>query len=132
MRPMRHAKTVLGLLLLILVAGAWAVYRRTLDGEIAVIHWTETYQTIDGFGGSAADFQDSLSPAQADFFFTTAGIGLSILRLQIIPDLATCNTYFQHGCSPATQQTLNGELETARLAVARGAIVVSAPWSPPG
>ncbi len=88
---------------------------------------------MDGFGASSADFLDSLTPAQADFFFTPAGIGLSILRTQIIPDLATCNAEFREGgCSNSNGQVLNGELGTAQLAVARGAIVFGTPWSPPG
>ncbi len=92
----------------------------------------EVHQTIDGFGGAAADFVTSLTPAQADFFFTTSGIGLSILRTQIIPDQATCNANFHNGgCSDSNGQILNGELGTAKLAVARGAIVFSTPWSPP-
>ncbi|MFZ0886381.1 MAG: hypothetical protein WAN14_23470, partial [Candidatus Acidiferrales bacterium] len=46
---------------------------------------------------------------------------------------ATCDADFhKDGCSDTNGQILNGELGTARLAVARGGIVVSAPWSPPG
>src|SRR5258708_21817166 len=88
---------------------------------------------MDGLGASSADFLDSLTRARADFFFTPAGIGLSILRTQIIPDLATCNAEFREGgCSNSNGQVLNGELGTAQLAVARGAIVFGTPWSPPG
>ena len=106
----------------------WAASART-----ASINWTDVHQQIDGFGGSSADFIASLTPAQADFFFTTKGIGLSILRTQIIPNRATCNAEFHDGgCSNSNGQILNGELETAKLAVARGAIVFSTPWSPPG
>ena len=101
-------------------------------GTTATINWMEVRQTIDGFGASSADFVTSLTPAQADFFFTTSGIGLSILRTQIIPDQATCNANFHNGgCSDSNGQILNGELGTAKLAVARGAIVFSTPWSPP-
>src|SRR5260370_37188874 len=88
---------------------------------------------MDGFGASSADFLDSLTPAQADFFFTPAGIGLSILRTQIIPDLATCNAEFREGgCSNSNGQVLNGELGTAQLAVARGGNGFGTPWRPPG
>lgn len=97
----------------------------------AGIDWNDVHQPIDGFGGSSADFLTSLTSTQADFFFTTNGIGLSILRTQIIPDRDTCNVQFhQNGCSESNGQILNGELETAKLAVARGAIVFSTPWSP--
>jgi glucuronoarabinoxylan endo-1,4-beta-xylanase len=116
---------------LLAVAGIALVRQRI--GTTATINWTDVRQSIDGFGGSSADFLDSLTPAQADFFFTTAGIGLSILRTQIIPDLATCNAEFHDGgCSNSNGQILNGELGTAQLAVARGAIVFATPWSPPG
>jgi glucuronoarabinoxylan endo-1,4-beta-xylanase len=105
----------------------------TVPQYTATIEWSDVHQTIDGFGASSADFLTSLTRTQADFFFTTSGIGLSILRTQIIPDLATCNAEFRDGgCSDSNGQILNGELETAKLAVARGAIVFSTPWSPPG
>ncbi|MFZ1974693.1 MAG: hypothetical protein WAU89_17740 [Candidatus Acidiferrales bacterium] len=121
--PILLASSFLALMLFV-----WAT-----AGHPAVINWTDVHQQIDGFGGSSADFVDSLTPAQADFFFSTAGIGLSILRTQIIPDRATCDADFhKDGCSDTNGQILNGELGTARLAVARGGIVVSAPWSPPG
>jgi glucuronoarabinoxylan endo-1,4-beta-xylanase len=100
--------------------------------RVATLEWTKTRQSIDGFGGSSADFLKPLTPAQADFFFTPAGIGLSILRIQIIPDLATCNAEFHDGgCSDSNGQILNGELNTAKMAVARGATVIATPWSPP-
>jgi glucuronoarabinoxylan endo-1,4-beta-xylanase len=99
---------------------------------VATIEWTDRRQTIDGFGGSAADFLKPLTPSQADFYFTPAGIGLSILRIQIIPDSATCNTEFRESaCSDSNGQILNGELSTAKMAVARGATVMASPWSPP-
>ncbi|MFZ0885921.1 MAG: hypothetical protein WAN14_21140 [Candidatus Acidiferrales bacterium] len=120
--PILLASSFLALMLFV-----WA-----MAGHPAVINWTEVHQQIDGFGGSSADFVDSLTPAQADFFFSTAGIGLSILRTQIIPDRATCDADFhKDGCSDTNGQILNGELGTAKLAVARGAIVFSTPWSPP-
>jgi glucuronoarabinoxylan endo-1,4-beta-xylanase len=124
--------TVLGLILLF-VSGWWLYNYGQRNPGTATINWNELRQSMDGFGASSADFLDSLTPVQADFFFTPAGIGLSILRTQIIPDLATCNADFREGgCSNSNGQVLNGELGTAQLAVARGAIVFSTPWSPPG
>ncbi len=126
---MTAAKILVGALLLA-VAGIALVRLRI--GTTATINWTDVHQSIDGFGASSADFLTSLTPAQADFFFTTSGIGFSILRTQIIPDLATCNAEFHDGgCSNSNGQILNGELEIAKLAVARGAIVFATPWSPP-
>ena len=117
---------------LLLAAAGIALFLLRI-GTTATINWTDVRQSIDGFRGSSADFLTSLTPAQADFFFTTGGIGLSILRTQIMPDLATCNAEFHDGgCSGSNGQILNGELGTAQMAVARGAIVFSTPWSPPG
>ena len=56
-----------------------------------------------------------LSAEKAELLFTAEhGIGLSLLRMQIKPNGST------------------DETATARLAVARGATVWAAPWSPPG
>lgn len=71
------------------------------------------HQTIRGFGASSAWTAPVLSVEQADAFFSVDdGIGLSLLRIQIKPD----------GTST--------ELETVDAAVARGAKVWAAPWSP--
>ena len=127
---MTKAKILIGVMLL---AAAGIALVRLQIGTTATINWADVRQSIDGFGGSSADFLSSLTPAQADFFFTNSGIGLSILRTQIIPDRATCNAEFHEGgCSNSNGQILNGELGSAQLAVARGAIVFSTPWSPPG
>jgi glucuronoarabinoxylan endo-1,4-beta-xylanase len=101
--------------------------------QTSAIEWNDIHQQIDGFGASSADFVKAITPSQADLFFGRDGIGLSILRTQIIPDTATCNADFKKGaCSNSNGQILNGELTTAQLAVARGATVFSSPWSPPG
>jgi glucuronoarabinoxylan endo-1,4-beta-xylanase len=56
-----------------------------------------------------------LTSAQADLFFSpTSGIGLSLLRMGISPDGGTFSNW-----------------NNARLAIARGARVWAAPWSPP-
>lgn len=108
----------------------WLLFPRR--PKTAIIELSEVRQTIDGFGGSSADFLTGLTPAQADFFFTPNGIGLSILRVQIIPDTTTCNAEFHYGgCSDSNGQILNGELSTAKMAVDRGATVMATPWSPP-
>ena len=116
-----------------IMAGAAGVVFVAADAQPVTVDWNDVHQQIDGFGASSADFDKPLTPAQADFFFTRNGIGLSILRTQIIPDTATCNAEFRKGaCSNSNGQILNGELGTARLAVARGATIFSSPWSPPG
>jgi glucuronoarabinoxylan endo-1,4-beta-xylanase len=75
---------------------------------------TVTHQRIDGFGASSAWTANNISDALADRFFSTeTGIGLSLLRVQIKPTGTTA------------------ELGTAKKAVARGAKVWAAPWTPP-
>lgn len=59
----------------------------------ATIRWTEVHQVIDGFGGSCADFTEPLPSKMADFFFTASGIGLSLLRIQVIPGMAECESF---------------------------------------
>src|SRR4051812_42287386 len=81
----------------------------------AAVDVTQAYQRIDGFGASSAWTGANISDAMADLFFSTdTGIGLSLLRIQIKPEGNTL------------------ELPTAQKAVARGAKVWAAPWSPPG
>lgn len=118
---------------LVAVVGLAFWLRASHDRDTAIVNWQDVEQRIDGFGGSSADFLRPLTPAQEDFFFTPVGIGLSILRTQIIPDRATCDAVFRKdACSNSNGQILNGELATAQLAVARGAKVIATPWSPPG
>jgi glucuronoarabinoxylan endo-1,4-beta-xylanase len=102
----------------------------------AVINWTDVHQEIDGFGGSCADFHKAFSPKMVDFFFSTSGIGLSLLRVQVVPSAADCASFFvPNGGScmavPSGATILRGELSIAQQAVARGVKVWSAPWSPP-
>jgi glucuronoarabinoxylan endo-1,4-beta-xylanase len=104
--------------------------------QTAFINWTEEHQVIDGFGASCADFYKPLPEAMADFFFTQSGIGLSLLRVQVVSSTEDCKSFFGPDggeCldvkSGAT--VLNGELAIAKQAVARGVIVWSTPWSPP-
>lgn len=125
----RLVRIILICFLLALILFAWSHSPRT-----AVINWTEVHQIIDGFGGSCADFDEPLPSEMADFFFTTSGIGLSLLRIQVVPSVADCKASFGGGeClevgSGAT--ILKGELAIAKQAVARGVTVWSTPWSPP-
>ena len=104
------------------------------------VNWTAAKQVIDGFGGAAVDFVSPLTSSLADFFFSpTLGIGLSIVRIQVIPDNATCTNQFCSGnpacmCLASTGATVvTGELQTAQQAKARGVTTFFATsWSPPG
>jgi O-glycosyl hydrolase len=124
--PILIASSAIALLIFV-----WSASART-----AVINWTDLHQVIDGFGGSCADFYEPLPSRMADFFFTTSGIGLSLLRTQVVPSAADCTSFFApDGGSclsvPSGSTILVGELAIAKQAVARGVTVWSAPWSPP-
>lgn len=121
------------LLILVLSVLAAVLLAQMLLLPAAVVNWTDTRQEIDGFGGSCADFGAAFPPAMADFFFTTQGIGLSLLRIQAIPSMAECSFFEGKPCVVVSSGAtlLEGELKIAQQAVARGVTVWAAPWSPP-
>jgi glucuronoarabinoxylan endo-1,4-beta-xylanase len=85
------------------------------SAQDAKVDFSAARQHITGFGASSAWASGNLSDTLADQFFSVEnGIGLSLLRMRIAPE------------------GKSGELETARKAIARGARVWAAPWSPPG
>lgn len=87
----------------------------TVPSGDAVVEVSRTRQRISGFGASSAWTLPNASDSLADQLFSVdLGIGLSLLRLRIAPS------------------GQSSELATARKAVARGATVWAAPWSPPG
>jgi glucuronoarabinoxylan endo-1,4-beta-xylanase len=124
------------LVLFVSSALAVLVFVWSASDRTAAINWLDVHQLIDGFGGSCADFFEPLSPEMADFFFTTSGIGLSLLRTQVVPSAADCTSYFGPDGGlclsvPQGATILLGELAIAKQAVARGVSVWSTPWSPP-
>jgi glucuronoarabinoxylan endo-1,4-beta-xylanase len=87
----------------------------TAEPAEVAIDFAVTHQRISGFGASSAWTLPAASDEQADRFFSVEnGLGLSLLRVHIAPTGTT------------------SELVTAQKAVARGARVWAAPWSPPG
>lgn len=111
---------------------------RVLPGAPITINWNTTYQTIDGFGGSATGYTETFSAAQADRFFSpTTGLGLSLLRIAIIPDTITADCGCVGNSTPFTcvvgskSQIVSGDLQVAQLAAARGVRLFASPWSPP-
>ena len=112
---------VLGLLL------ALAVYQRA-QAQTTTVTWGITHQTMDGFGVWDAFQGSAMTSANADTLFsTTSGAGLSLLATLVpsgAPDsTGTCFTV-NSGCAG----TNTGDMA---LAVARGARIFSAPWTPP-
>jgi glucuronoarabinoxylan endo-1,4-beta-xylanase len=83
---------------------------------VAVIDWSITHQTIDGFGASTAFLDTPLTDDQADMFFSaTKGIGLTWLRLGL-----------------NSSGNLNGGFfPDVNKAAARGARIWAAPWTAP-
>jgi glucuronoarabinoxylan endo-1,4-beta-xylanase len=103
-----------------------------ITGQTA-INWSNVHQTIDGFGASTAQATQALPTNLADFFFRAdTGIGLSIVRSEVMPDMATCSG--QGACVQSSGATiLKGELEIIQQAQARGVTTFFASsWSPPG
>jgi glucuronoarabinoxylan endo-1,4-beta-xylanase len=95
------------------------------------VNWSDTRQTMDGFGASSAFFGQNLTTDQADQLFDAKkGIGLTLLRTMIGVPADTSN-----GMEP-TDGTANPvptapELTTAQQATIRGCQVWAAAWTPP-
>jgi len=95
------------------------------------VDWSDTKQTMDGFGASSAFFGDKISDDMADQLFDAKkGIGLSLLRVMIgVPDDT------QSDGSEPTDNTkpiaTAPELYTAQQAITRGAKVWATAWTPP-
>jgi len=99
---------------LVLIISVSSCSNRSEKGSTAIIDLNKMHQAIEGFGASSGWTSPHMNDTLADAFFTVdKGIGLSLLRLRIAPDGTTL------------------ELETAKQAIARGASVWAAPWSPP-
>ena len=77
------------------------------------VNWSDVHQQIDGFGAASVSTGDGITDSQADLFWsTTAGVGLSLLRVQIQTD----------GTYP--------DLATMQKAQDRGVRIWGTPWSP--
>lgn len=122
--------------LLAVSAAAVVLVVSSASSRAATIDWMDIHQVIDGFGASCADFYEPLPEEMADFFFNTSGIGLSLLRIQVIPSEADCKSFFGPDGGecvevPSGATILKGELAIAKQAVSRGITIWSTPWSPP-
>jgi glucuronoarabinoxylan endo-1,4-beta-xylanase len=102
------------------------------------IRWNTVHQTIDGFGASATGYVEGFTEQQADRLFNSdTGLGLSLLRLNLIPDTVkddcecvSNNPRYQ--CAVGTKsQILTGDLQVAKSAMSRGVHIFASPWSPP-
>jgi O-glycosyl hydrolase len=109
------------------------------QAQTCYVNWTNVFQRIDGFGASSAFRQSSVPDVLVDLFFSTSngivytdstgytttnnGIGLSLLRNRIAPALSTLPN-----ATPTASGSELGIMQTARQL---GALVWSAPWTPP-
>jgi glucuronoarabinoxylan endo-1,4-beta-xylanase len=119
----------------------WAVLlwmtSATLFAQTATVNLSTIYQPIDGFGAASA-FGGLIPSSVINEEFSSTGLGLKFIRLQIVPDYEECAAYAPFasagGCvnvaSGATLTTY--DLENAQAAVAHGAVVWATLWSPPG
>jgi glucuronoarabinoxylan endo-1,4-beta-xylanase len=98
-----------------LVTATLAISPFTTYSATAAVDFSDTHQTIDGFGGSSA-WSGALSDAQMDALFGNGAgqLGLNILRLRIDPHAGWSD-----------------EKSNATKAKERGATVFATPWSPP-
>jgi glucuronoarabinoxylan endo-1,4-beta-xylanase len=104
------------------------------ESRLVTIHWESERQVIDGFGASSSNFVAPLSEDAMDFFYTTRGIGLTLLRTRAIASVGHCEEDKDRGgvCLASERASqLTGELQMAQMCVARGARVWSAFWSAP-
>jgi glucuronoarabinoxylan endo-1,4-beta-xylanase len=92
--------------------------------QSATITWTNTHQTMDGWGGEDWISGENLTSSQADLFFSpSAGIGLEIIRTgnYDCPNTGDC----------AVSTSNVPDLKSLQEAVARGAKVELSIQSPP-
>src|SRR5580658_7081580 len=96
-----------------------------------VVTLSDAKQPIDGFGASSAFFGGNISEAQADLLFDAKkGIGLSLLRIMVgVPnDTQSDGSEPTTGADPVATVP---EIGTAQQAIARGARIWAAAWTPP-
>jgi glucuronoarabinoxylan endo-1,4-beta-xylanase len=100
----------------------------TVQAQTATVTWGNTHQTIDGFG-AYSDEQSIFTSAQADQLFSITanpGAGLSLLRTQVPNGDST-----QPGDCTSVGTGCSRTVTNLQMAVARGARVWAASWSPP-
>ena len=96
------------------------------------VNWTDTKQTIDGFGASSAFFGQSITNDQADQLFDPKkGIGLTLLRTMIGVPADTASDGSEPSDGTANPIPTAPEITTAQQAQVRGCQIWAAAWTPP-
>ena len=94
------------------------------------VNWSDTRQTIDGFGASSAFFGQALTNDQADQLFDPKkGIGLSLLRTMINVPADTASDGTQPTDGTASTPPTAPEITTAQQAAVRGCQIWAAAWT---
>jgi len=116
---MKHCNRFAGRAFSLLTAVmALSVVNVSAQAATAFVNLTSTAQTVRGFGGASV-WLGALTDAEMNSLFGNGNsnqIGFSVLRVRIAPQ----------GSSQWTSERSN-----AQKAIARGAIVIASPWSPP-
>jgi glucuronoarabinoxylan endo-1,4-beta-xylanase len=100
--------------------------------QTATINAATTYQVIDGFGAAQA-FSGPTSLTPINLEYSPTGLGFKYIRTQIYPDNADCvareGTCYS---APGGGSIGASDLPVVQAAVAQGAVLWAAMWSPPG
>ncbi len=125
-RPDTHRKSLaitLAAACSLSLAGSGSAHAQT-----ATVNWTNVHQVIDGFGGSDAFTNGSMSSANQAFFFGTGSgqLGLSILRVAV-PD----NGGIAGDCASVGKSCAGTDVIDMQAVIANGGRVYATPWSPP-
>ena len=115
----------------VLVVLGSLVSAREVSAADVTINWSDTKQTVEGFGASSAWFGVNLSDdVTRSLFDPKTGIGLSLLRIQVgLPaDIQSDGTELTDAGMPVATAP---ELPTAQQAVRYGCRVWATAWTPP-
>jgi O-glycosyl hydrolase len=106
---------------------SWSFTTAASNPNVATVDFTDTLQTIRGFGGSTA-WQGPMTTQQATALYSpTSGLGLSILRLRIGPT-GSPNTANPYETGEWDYEAANGGLAVQNNPKA---IVFASPWTAP-
>jgi glucuronoarabinoxylan endo-1,4-beta-xylanase len=99
-----------------------------VEAQAVTVTWTNTHQTIDGFGGGNTSTGASMSTADENFFFGTGAsqLGLSILRVGL-----TDGNYDPGDCTTVSASCAGAYVNDMKAVVANGGRVLATSFSPP-
>jgi glucuronoarabinoxylan endo-1,4-beta-xylanase len=114
--------------LLILASSTWT------SAQVATVNAKIVYQSIDGFGAASA-FAGLVPPSVIETEYSSSGIGLKYIRVNLVPDYADCIASYGIGNCVSVHSgatILTADLANTQTAVANGAVLWATEWSPPG